>query len=144
MLLAPLGTQPDTDAMYQRQTRSIHVAVEPAYLAEQSEPEDNRYVWAYTVTIENRGAEPVQLISRYWNIVDGSGKVDEVRGPGVVGAQPVIRPGERFQYTSGCPLETPSGLMSGRYQMKAASGEDFEAEIPAFMLESPFEKRQIH
>jgi ApaG protein len=130
--------------MYERQTRSIHVAVKPAYLDDQSEPEDNHYVWSYTVTIENRGQEPVQLMSRYWNIVDGTGKIDEVRGPGVVGAQPVIAPGEQFQYTSGCPLDTPSGFMSGRYQMQAASGEAFEAEIPAFLLESPYEQRQIH
>ena len=130
--------------MYERQTRSIFVEVKPAYLDDQSDPEGDRYVWSYTVTIENRGVEPVQLLSRYWNIVDGIGRVKEIRGPGVVGAQPVIAPGESFQYTSGCPLETASGLMSGRYQMKAASGEDFEAEIPLFLLESPYEQRQIH
>lgn len=130
--------------MYERMTRFIRVAVRPAYLDDQSDPEDDRYVWSYTVTIENTGQEPVQLVSRYWNIVDGQGRVKELRGPGVVGAQPVIGPGESFQYTSGCPLETASGLMSGRYQMKLASGEDFEAEIPAFLLESPYEQRQIH
>ncbi len=130
--------------MYERETRSIHVAVKPAYLDDQSDPDDGRYVWSYTVTIENRGPEPVQLLSRYWNITDGAGVVREVRGPGVVGAQPVIAPGETFQYTSGCPLETSSGMMMGRYQMKAASGEAFEAEIPAFLLESPYERRQIH
>ena len=129
---------------YERETRSIRVAVKPAYLDDQSDPDDRRYVWSYTVTIENRGQEPVQLLSRFWSITDGDGVVREVRGPGVVGAQPVIAPGEKFQYTSGCPLETASGLMMGRYQMKAASGEDFEAEIPAFLLESPYEKRQIH
>jgi ApaG protein len=129
---------------YERETRSIHVAVKPAYLDDQSDPDDRRYVWSYTVTIENRGQEPVQLLSRFWSITDGAGVVREVRGDGVVGAQPVIAPGEKFQYTSGCPLETASGLMMGRYQMKAASGEDFEAEIPAFLLESPYEKRQIH
>ena len=132
------------DNAYQAQTRAIHVAVEPAYLDDQSDPADGRYVWSYTVTIENRGAETVQLISRYWNITDGMGQVREGRGPGVVGARPVIAPGESFQYTSGCPLETSSGMMRGRYLMKAASGEDFEAEIPAFLLESPFEKRRIH
>ncbi|HJS45731.1 MAG TPA: Co2+/Mg2+ efflux protein ApaG [Rhizomicrobium sp.] len=129
---------------YELETRRIRVAVRPAYLDDQSCPEDDRYVWSYTVTIENRGAEPVQLLSRYWNIVDGAGRVQEVRGPGVVGAQPVIAPGESFQYTSGCPLETASGTMSGRYQMMSASGENFEAEIPAFLLESPYERRQIH
>ncbi len=144
MCLAWLAPPPDNRIMYERQTRSIFVEVKPAYLDDQSDPEGDRYVWSYTVTIENRGSEPVQLLSRYWNIVDGSGRVKEIRGPGVVGAQPVIAPGECFEYTSGCPLETASGLMSGRYQMKAASGEDFEAEIPLFLLESPYEQRQIH
>jgi ApaG protein len=130
--------------MYERETRSIKVAVKPAYLDDQSDPDDRHYVWSYTVTIENKGVEPVQLISRYWNITDAAGRVQEVRGPGVVGAQPVIAPGQKFQYTSGCPLPTASGYMSGRYQMKAASGESFEAEIPAFLLESPYEERQIH
>ncbi len=129
---------------YELETRRIRVTVKPAYLDDQSCPEDDRYVWSYTVTIENRGNEPVQLISRTWNIVDGSGRMQEKRGPGVVGAQPVIAPGESFQYTSGCPLETSSGSMSGRYQMMSASGESFEAEIPAFLLESPYERRQIH
>ena len=129
---------------YELETRLIRVSVRPAYLHDQSEPEDDRYVWSYTVTIENRGAEPVKLLSRYWNITDGQGRVQEVRGSGVVGAQPTIAPGESFQYTSGCPLETASGTMSGRYQMMSASGESFEAEIPAFLLESPYERRQIH
>jgi ApaG protein len=130
--------------VYERETRSIRVAVAPAYLDDQSDPEDRRFVWSYTVTIENLGLEPVQLMSRYWNITDAAGRIQEVRGQGVVGAQPVIAPGESFQYTSGCPLPTASGLMVGRYQMKAASGEAFEAEIPAFLLESPYERRQIH
>jgi ApaG protein len=130
--------------MYECETRSIKVAVRPAYLDDQSDPDDRYYVWSYTVTIENKGHEPVQLISRYWNITDGAGRVQEVRGPGVVGAQPVIAPGQKFQYTSGCPLPTASGYMSGRYQMRAASGEAFEAEIPGFLLESPYEERQIH
>lgn len=130
--------------MYEQETRNIRVAVKPIYLDDQSDPDDDRYVWAYTVTIENRGREPVQLLSRYWNIVDATGRTEEVRGPGVVGAQPVIAPGEKFQYTSGCPLETASGTMGGRYQMMAASGEQFEAEIPLFLLESPDARRQIH
>jgi ApaG protein len=144
MLLARGAARPDNPPMYERKTRQILVAVRPAYLDDQSDPEGDRYVWSYTVTIENRGEESVQLMSRYWNIVDGVGRVKEIRGPGVVGAQPVIAPGESFEYTSGCPLETASGLMSGRYQMKAASGEAFEAEIPLFLLESPYEQRQIH
>ena len=129
---------------YALETRAIRVSVRPAYLDDQSDPEDDRYVWAYTVTIENRGKETVQLLSRYWNIMDGAGRVQEVRADGVVGAQPVIPPGESFQYTSGCPLETASGTMTGQYQMRSASGENFEAEIPAFLLESPYERRQIH
>ena len=130
--------------MYERITRGIRVAVQPAYLEDQSDPDEGQYLWSYTVTIENNGPETVQLMSRYWHITDGVGHIQEVRGPGVVGAQPVIAPGQRFQYTSGCPLPTASGHMVGRYQMKAASGEDFEAEIPPFILESPHERRQVH
>jgi ApaG protein len=130
--------------MYERMTRGIRVAVRPAFLDDQSDPDEDQYLWSYTVTIENKGPETVQLLSRYWHITDGAGRVQEARGPGVVGAQPVIAPGQKFQYTSGCPLPTSSGYMSGRYQMRTASGEAFEAEIPAFLLESPHEQRQIH
>lgn len=130
--------------VYERTTHGIRVAVKPAFIADQSNPEDDRFLWSYTVTIENRGAETVQLISRHWHITDASGRVQEVRGPGVVGAQPVLAPGQAFEYTSGCPLATASGHMVGKYQMRAASGESFEAEIPAFLLESPHERRQIH
>jgi ApaG protein len=130
--------------MYEKMTRGVKVAVKPAFLDDQSDPDEGQYLWSYTVTIENNGAEPVQLLSRYWHITDGFGRVQEARGPGVVGAQPVIAPGQAFQYTSGCPLPTSSGHMVGRYQMKTASGEAFEAEIPAFLLESPHERRQIH
>ena len=130
--------------MYERVTRGIRVAVESAYLDDQSDPEEGQYLWSYTVTIENNGPEPVQLLSRYRHITDAVGHSQEVRGPGVVGAQPVIGPGQSFQYTSGCPLATSSGHMVGRYQMKAASGEAFEAEIPPFILESPYERRQVH
>ena len=130
--------------MYERVTKGVRVAVQPAYLEDQSDPDEGQYLWSYTVTIENNGAEPVQLISRYWHITDGMGNVQEVRGPGVVGAQPLIPPGQSFQYTSGCPLPTSSGHMVGKYLMKSASGEDFEAEIPPFILESPYERRQLH
>jgi ApaG protein len=130
--------------IYERVTRGIRVLVRPAFLDDQSDPEAGRYLWSYTVTIENKGAETVQLMSRYWHITDAVGHIQEVRGPGVVGAQPVLEPGQSFEYTSGCPLPTASGAMAGRYQMKAASGEAFEAEIPAFLLESPHERRQIH
>ena len=129
---------------YERTTRSIRVAVKPSYLEDQSDPPENRYVWSYAVIIENRGAETVQLLSRYWHITDAGGRTKEVRGPGVVGAQPVLAPGQSFEYTSGCPLNTASGFMVGKYLMRAESGESFEAEIPAFLLESPHERRQIH
>ena len=130
--------------MYERITRGIRVCVKPAFLDDQSDPEEGHYLWSYTIRIENRGVEPVQLLSRYWHITDGTGRVQEVRGPGVVGAQPIIDPGKSFEYTSGCPLPTASGAMMGRYQMRASSGEAFEAEIPPFLLESPHERRQIH
>jgi len=130
--------------MYERTTRGIRVAVQPSFLDDQSDPTEGQFLWAYTVTIENHGPETVQLMSRYWHITDGEGHVQEVRGPGVVGAQPVLAPGQSFQYTSGCPLPTASGYMTGRYQMRCASGEAFDAEIPPFILESPHERRQLH
>ena len=130
--------------VYERTTNGIRVAVRPAFIDDESNPEDDRYLWSYTVTIENRGSETVQLVSRYWHITDAGGRVKEVRGDGVVGAQPVLAPGQAFEYTSGCPLNTSSGHMVGKYLMKAASGESFEADIPAFLLESPHERRQIH
>ncbi len=129
---------------YERVTRGIRVSVKPAFLDDQSDPEERRFVWSYSVTIENGGMETVQLLSRYWHITDAQGRIQEVRGPGVVGAQPVLAPGQMFQYTSGCPLPTASGAMSGRYQMRSTGGEAFEVEIPAFLLESPHERRQIH
>jgi ApaG protein len=130
--------------VYEQVTRGVRVQVKPAYLDDQSDPEEGRYLWSYTVTIENRGTETVQLMSRYWHITDAIGRVQEVRGPGVVGAQPVLEPGQTFEYTSGCPLPTDSGAMRGRYLMRAASGEAFEAEIPPFVLELPHGRRQIH
>lgn len=129
---------------YERVTRGIRVSVKPAFLDDQSDPDDNRFVWSYAVTIENNGHETVQLLSRYWHITDAQGRVQEVRGPGVVGAQPVLEPGQSFEYTSGCPLPTASGTMAGCYQMKKLRGEQFEAEIPAFLLESPYERRRVH
>jgi ApaG protein len=130
--------------MYERSTRNIRVAVQPAFLDDQSDPSEERYMWSYTVTIENKGSETVQLLARHWHITDGRGTVKEVAGEGVVGAQPVIAPGQKFQYTSGCPLPTSSGYMMGKYKMRSSTGEAFEAEIPAFLLESPHEHRQIH
>jgi ApaG protein len=117
------------------------VEVQPRYLPEQSDPEDSRYLFAYTVTIRNTGEVTAQLVSRHWIITDADGQIEEVRGPGVVGEQPVLRPGESFQYTSGCPLGTPVGSMHGSYQCIAEDGTAFEASIPEFVLSMP---RTLH
>ena len=113
------------------------VSAVPHYLAEQSEPDEDQYVFAYTVTIRNTGDVAGKLISRHWIITDGDGEVHEVRGEGVVGKQPVIEPGQSFEYTSGCPLATPVGSMKGAYQCVAADGTRFEAKIPEFVLSVP-------
>ena len=130
--------------MYQKTTRSIQVTVIPIYLDDQSDPAENRYVWAYRVSLENKGSETVQLLTRYWNITDANGKVLEVRGDGVVGEQPILRPTEIFEYTSGTPLSTPSGIMVGSYRMQTSEGESFDVEIPAFSLDCPYDQRRIH
>ncbi|MCP8941086.1 Co2+/Mg2+ efflux protein ApaG [Alsobacter sp. SYSU M60028] len=130
--------------MYRAVTRQIQVTVTPSFMEEESSPEKGRYFWAYTVEIVNLGSETVRLRSRYWHIRDGLGRVQEVRGDGVVGKQPRLRPGERFEYTSGCPLETPQGIMEGHYHMEASDGTSFEVEIPAFSLDSPHFRRVVH
>ncbi|MDX2072883.1 MAG: Co2+/Mg2+ efflux protein ApaG [Alphaproteobacteria bacterium] len=123
--------------MYTRTTRNIKVTVFPSYLPEQSDAYNGTHVWAYFIRLENMGKETVQLINRYWHITDGLGVVQEVRGPGVVGEQPVLEPGDDYQYTSGVPLPTPSGIMRGNYEMETEGGERFLIEIPAFSLDSP-------
>ena len=123
--------------MYEAVTRSIRVRVTPQYLEEESSPEKDRFFWAYTVDISNEGGETVQLRSRHWRITDAGGKTEEVRGPGVVGETPVLEPGKSFRYTSGCPLDTPSGMMFGHYQMETDDGELFHVKIPAFSLDTP-------
>ncbi|MBB3355548.1 ApaG protein [Rhizobium sp. BK049] len=123
--------------MYRALTRDIEVVVEPFYLEEQSDPEDDRYVWGYRIVISNNSGVAVRLINRYWNITDQNGVVDEVTGPGVVGEQPRLSPGDTYEYSSGCPLDTPSGLMFGHYQMETDEGELFDVDIPAFSLDSP-------
>jgi len=123
--------------MYNEVTRAISVSVDPFYVEEQSEPTENRWVFGYRVVIENKGPEAVQLISRHWRIMDGLGRLVEVKGDGVVGEQPMLEPGERFEYTSGTPLPTPSGIMTGTYQMLGADGRWFDVEIPAFSLDAP-------
>ena len=130
--------------MYSAITREIRVEVEPIFLDDQSEPDEAQYVWAYRVQIENEGNETVQLLTRYWHITDGMGRVQEVRGAGVVGEQPVLNPGESYEYTSGTPLPTPSGIMKGSYQMSTPSGEKFDIEVPAFSLDSPHEARHLN
>jgi ApaG protein len=128
--------------MYSATTRSIQVTVEPSFV--ESESGDGRYFWAYTIEIANQGGEVVQLRSRHWRITDGNGKTEEVRGAGVVGKQPVLKPGETFSYTSGCPLSTPSGIMVGAYQMQNDQGESFSIAIPAFSLDLPDAKRTMN
>jgi len=130
--------------MYTATTRNITVRVQPQFLAEQSDPVSDQYVWLYTVNIENGGAEAVQLLNRHWIITNAVGHVEEVQGPGVVGEQPVLQPGDSFQYTSGCPLRTPSGLMVGTYEMVGPGDERFDIDIPAFSLDSPHQARQLN
>jgi ApaG protein len=130
--------------MYDSITRSIRVSVEPRYLDGQSRPDEDYFVWSYTVVIENIGAETVTLRTRYWKITDALGRVQEVRGAGVVGEQPTLAPGERFEYTSGAPLATSSGFMVGAYQMETALGEPFNVDIPAFSLDLPDGRGSTH
>lgn len=124
--------------MFTKTTSGVKVTAIPRFLPEHSEPEDDHYVWAYTIELENHSAVPVQLISRYWNITDAHGLVQEVRGAGVVGEQPVLKPGEAFRYTSGTSLATSSGVMMGSYHMRSENGEEFDIAIPAFSLDSPY------
>lgn len=131
-------------AGYEQTTRSIRICVQPLYLEDQSEPENGRYLWAYHIRIENKGTETVCLRRRYWHITDARGHVEEVRGPGVVGEQPVLKPGENFEYTSGCPLTTPSGIMKGHYDMEADDGSFFSVQIPAFSLDSPYQPMMLN
>jgi ApaG protein len=118
-------------------TRGIVVSVEPTYLDARSSPDESQYFWAYRVIIENHGRETVQLLSRHWMISNSRGELREVKGPGVVGEQPVLKPGERHEYTSGAPLDTPSGMMGGSYEMESETGERFDIEIPTFSLDRP-------
>lgn len=119
----------------------INVKVDPFYIEDQSAPEENRYVFAYTVNIQNAGTVAAKLIARHWIITDANGKIQEVRGQGVVGEQPYLRPGEAFQYTSGAVLDTAVGTMRGSYQMVGEDGNRFNAEIPSFTLSVP---RTLH
>lgn len=119
------------------QTRDLVVRVAVSFLPEQSEPSRGHYFWAYHIRIENLGSQPVQLMTRHWTITDGRGARHEVRGEGVVGEQPVIEPGQSYDYVSGCPLHTPTGAMEGTYHMVAGDGSSFDARIPRFPLTAP-------
>ncbi|MBV9994073.1 MAG: Co2+/Mg2+ efflux protein ApaG [Caulobacteraceae bacterium] len=129
---------------YEATTRGFTVRVRPQYLPDQSDPERSRYVWAYTVEIENRGEASAQIVSRHWIITDARNRVGEVNGEGVVGEQPTLKAGEAFRYTSSCPLTTPSGAMRGSYQMLGESGETFDIEIPEFSLHLPDATRRMN
>lgn len=123
--------------MYRALTHDIEITVEPFYLEEQSEPDDNRFVWGYRIVIVNHSDETVQLRDRFWQITDAAGQIDEISGEGVVGKQPVLEPGEQFEYSSGCPLDTSSGMMVGQYRMEREDGKSFMVDIPAFSLDVP-------
>lgn len=130
---------------YSKTTRGIRITVRSFYLEDQSQPEENHYVWAYRVKIENNSRLAVQLLRRTWQITDARGRTQHVHGAGVVGEQPLLEPGESFEYTSGTPLETPSGFMVGAYHMVIpASGENFDVAIPAFSLDSPHQSGRVH
>lgn len=130
--------------MYSHTTQDIRITVQPYYLDDQSSPSEEHYVWAYHVKIENVGERTVQLLKRHWQITDAMGRIQEVRGSGVVGEQPVLEPGESFEYTSGTPLAAPSGVMVGTYEMEADSGERFDVDIPPFSLDSPHQPVQLN
>ena len=140
----PSKASSDSGKMYRSVTRNIEVSVTPQYLTDRSSPETGEYFWAYTIEITNRGAETVQLRTRHWRITDALGRRQEVRGAGVVGKQPVLKPGDSFEYTSGVPLPTPSGFMTGSYGMVGPNGETFDIEIPTFSLDGPDVKRTLN
>ena len=131
-------------SMYRAITRQIEVTVEPNFMPDRSDADERQFFWSYTIVITNEGSETVQLRTRHWVITDAAGHSQEVRGEGVVGKQPTLKPGERFEYTSGVPLPTASGFMTGSYQMVTVSGEPFEINVPAFSLDSPDSKRVLN
>ena len=122
----------------------IAVSAAPQFIADQSDPEAEKYIFAYTMTIANVGTVAAQLISRHWIITDGNSQAQEVRGLGVVGQQPLLQPGEKFEYTSGTPLTAPSGRLGGNYQVQTNDGDLFEVEIPTFSLDSPHDIKRMH
>ncbi len=142
--MADADSKVEERPMYRAITRQVEVTVRPRFLPERSSPADNYYFWAYTIDITNRGTETVQLKTRHWRITDAHGRLQEVKGAGVVGEQPVLKPGESFEYTSGVPLPTPSGFMVGSYGMVTEKGEYFDIDIPAFSLDSSYAGRTIN
>ena len=130
--------------MYRATTRNIEVTVTPRFMSDRSSPEKGQFFWAYTIEIANNSGETVQLKTRYWHITDAFGRVQEVRGAGVIGEEPVLAPGESFEYTSGVPLPTPSGFMVGTYGMVSQSGDKFDIAVPAFSLDSGEGKRTLN
>ena len=133
------------DHAYTATTRGIRVSVKTFFLPDQSKPAEGKFFWAYQVKIENQGGETVQLLRRTWKITDGRGRTQQVHGEGVVGKQPVLGPGQAFEYTSGTPLDTPSGIMHGTYHMVVQdTGEAFDVGIPAFSLDSPHQEIRVH
>ncbi len=129
---------------YSETTRHITISVQPVFLEKESDPQKNTFMWAYHIRISNEGPETVQLISRYWKITDGLGRIQEVRGEGVVGEQPILQPGEDFEYTSGVPLQTSSGFMGGSYEMISDLGERLNVAIPTFSLDCPFDRHSVN
>lgn len=130
--------------IYEKKTRDIVVRVSPNYLAEKSAPHESRFIWTYTVEIENQGQAAYQLMERFWKIADCHGNVQEVHGKGVVGETPLLQPGKIFRYTSGTPLSAPSGMMYGTYSLQTSDGERFNISIPAFNLDSPHHDQRIN
>jgi ApaG protein len=130
--------------MYRAVTRKLEVTVTPRFVPERSSPDNGYFFWAYTIDIANHGGETVQLKTRHWRITDAHGRLQEVKGPGVVGEEPVLKPGDSYEYTSGVPLPTPSGFMVGSYGMVTAGGEQFDIEIPAFSLDCSYAERTIN
>jgi ApaG protein len=133
-----------TALMYTAMTQDVQVTVLPQFVPDRSDADASRFFWAYTIEITNRRSRSVQLVSRHWKITDGKGRLEEVRGAGVVGEQPVLQPGDTFRYTSGCPLTTPSGIMAGAYRMIDEDGSAFDVAIPTFSLDSPSMNRVLN
>lgn len=134
----------ESGGQYMATTRAIEVTVEPEFMPGESDPEEARFIWAYHVSIANNGSETVRLRKRHWRVTDAIGTLHEVEGKGVIGEQPLLEPGDVFEYTSGTPLRTSSGIMSGSYAMETLSGEMFDVEIPAFSLDSPYQKELVN